>query len=231
MKLCTKVQTRFNFVHNFVRAKLFNNNELSTKIQKIQNISISSLYEEIIFLSFNLTGKFKIIYIDIVENFCTFCISLRKCFNNNGLTRTNLNTNPIQKYKLVFIVKYCILSNQIKNLRKESTLASNKGFYTRRRVDKNQTEIVKVLKQLGCSVLSLADKGHGCPDLLVGYKAQNYLVEVKGKKGKLTEDQETFFQSWKGAVQVFRDVDDVINFFAPSGLLADTPMLDFSDIK
>ena len=110
-------------------------------------------------------------------------------------------------------------------------MPANKGFYTRRRVDKNQTEIVKVLKQLGCSVVSLADKGHGCPDLLVGFKAQNYLVEVKGKKGKLTEDQETFFQSWKGAVQVFRDVEDVINFFAPSGLLADMPILDFSDIK
>ena len=63
-------------------------------------------------------------------------------------------------------------------------MPANKGFYTRRRVDKNQTEIVKVLKQLGCSVVSLADKGHGVPDLLVGYKAQNYLVEVKGKKGK-----------------------------------------------
>ena len=110
-------------------------------------------------------------------------------------------------------------------------MSANKGFYTRRRVDKNHTEIVNTLKGIGCSVLSLADKGHGVPDLLVGFKAQNYLVEVKGEKGKLTEDQETFFQSWKGAVQVFRDVDDVINFFAPSGLLADMPILDFSDIK
>jgi len=110
LKLCTKVQTRFNFVHNFVRAKCFNNNGLSTKIQKIQNISISSLYEEIIFLSFKLRGKFKIIYIDIVENFCTFCISLRKCFDNNKLSRTNLNTNRVQKYK---VANQTILSNQI----------------------------------------------------------------------------------------------------------------------
>ena len=217
MKLCTKVQTRFNFVHNFVRAKLLNNNELSTKIQKIQNIPISSLYEEIIFLSFNLTGKFKIIYIAIVENCCTFCISLRKCFNYNGLTRTNLNTNRVQKYKLVFIAKYCILLNIIKNLRKESALASNKGFYTRRRVDKNHTEIVNTLKGIGCSVVSLADKGHGVPDLLVGFRGRNYLVEVKGEKGKLTPDQETFFQTWRGQTMVFRCTEEVIEFFKLPG--------------
>ena len=79
-------------------------------------------------------------------------------------------------------------------------------------------------------------------DTEIEYKATNLtktkcpmckepMLLVKGKKGKLTEDQETFFQSWKGAVQVFRDVEDVINFFAPSGLLANEPMLDFSDIK
>ena len=96
-------------------------------------------------------------------------------------------------------------------------MPANKGFYTRRRVDKNQTEIVKVLKQLGCSVVSLADKGHGCPDLLVGFKAQNYLVEVKGKKGKLTEDQETFFQTWKGQTMVFRNTEEIIEFFKLPG--------------
>ena len=96
-------------------------------------------------------------------------------------------------------------------------MPANKGFYTRRKVDKNQTEIVKVLKQLGCSVLSLADKGHGVPDLLVGFRGRNYLVEVKGEKGKLTPDQEIFFETWRGQTMVFRCVEEVIEFFKLPG--------------
>lgn len=96
-------------------------------------------------------------------------------------------------------------------------MPANKGFYTRRRVDKNQTEIVKVLKQLGCSVVSLADKGHGVPDLLVGFRGRNYLVEVKSEKGKLTPDQETFFQTWKGQTMVFKSSEEVIEFFKLPG--------------
>ena len=95
-------------------------------------------------------------------------------------------------------------------------MPANKGFYTRRRVDKNQTEIVKVLKQLGCSVVSLADKGHGCPDLLVGFRGKNYLVEIKNGNGKVTEDQQRFFNLWKGSVMIMRTVDDVTNFFGKS---------------
>lgn len=92
-------------------------------------------------------------------------------------------------------------------------MPANKGFYTRRRVDKNHSEIVGTLKSIGCSVLSLADKGHGVPDLLVGFRGRNYLVEVKSEKGKLTPDQEIFFQTWKGQTMVFRNAEEIIEFF------------------
>ena len=92
-------------------------------------------------------------------------------------------------------------------------MPANKGFFTKRRVDKNHKEIVKALEAVGCSVLSLADKGHGCPDLLVGYRGQNYLVEVKNGNGALTDDQQRFFNLWRGSVMIARDVEDVTSFF------------------
>ena len=93
-------------------------------------------------------------------------------------------------------------------------MPANKGFFTKRRIDKNQKEIVEALKSVGCSVLTLADKGKGVPDLLVGHRGQNYLVEVKSEKGKLTEDQEKFFNLWHGAVMIFRSAEEAIEFFA-----------------
>ena len=110
-------------------------------------------------------------------------------------------------------------------------MPANKGFFSKRRIDANQKQIVKVLEQVGCSVLSLADKGHGTPDLLVGFRGQNFLIEVKNGNGKLTEDQQKFFNLWKGQVMIVRDAEDVINFFAPRGQLDNQPLLDFSNIK
>ncbi len=48
------------------------------------------------------------------------------------------------------------------------------------KVDANQKRIVKMLRDLGCSVAYLHEVGSGVPDLLVGYGAKNYLLEVVG---------------------------------------------------
>ena len=84
------------------------------------------------------------------------------------------------------------------------------------RVDGNHTEVVDEFRRLGCSVLSLADKGKGCPDLLIGLKtpdgkrSANWLVEVKnGDAAKLTPDQEQFLSWWQGPVSVVRDLEGV----------------------
>ena len=62
------------------------------------------------------------------------------------------------------------------------------------KIDANQTEIVKALRQVGASVQSLASTGKGCPDLLVGFRGVNWLLEIKdGQKvksaRKLTDDK------------------------------------------
>jgi Holliday junction resolvase len=78
------------------------------------------------------------------------------------------------------------------------------------KVDSNQAAIVKALRQVGMSVLSLAPMGKGCPDLLVADDDSYFLIEVKGPKGKLTDDQVAFINEWRGAVHICRTVDDAL---------------------
>jgi len=63
------------------------------------------------------------------------------------------------------------------------------------RVDANQAEIVKALRDAGAYVWII-----GLPvDLLVGYKNKTFLVEIKdGSKKRLTALQDDFFNSWVG---------------------------------
>jgi hypothetical protein len=83
------------------------------------------------------------------------------------------------------------------------------------KVDANQTEIVKALRQVGASVQSLASTGKGVPDLLVGFRGKNLLLEVKdgGKvksARKLTPDQVAWHQDWRGHVAVVESVEQAI---------------------
>lgn len=84
------------------------------------------------------------------------------------------------------------------------------------KVDANQTEIVKALRQVGASVQSLASTGKGCPDLLVGFRGVNWLLEIKdGQKvksaRKLTDDQVVWHQTWRGKVYIVESVDQALN--------------------
>ena len=68
----------------------------------------------------------------------------------------------------------------------------------RGKVDKNQAEMVNALRKAGASVVSLANLGSGVPDLLVGFRKQNFLIEGKVPGGKLTPDQVKFHEQWRG---------------------------------
>ena len=78
-----------------------------------------------------------------------------------------------------------------------------------RKTDANQAEIVKALRKLGCSVHSLHKVGQGVPDLLVGYRGVNYLVEVKAVKGAYTQDQLEWLDKWRARVYTIRSVEEV----------------------
>jgi Holliday junction resolvase len=80
----------------------------------------------------------------------------------------------------------------------------------RARVDKNHPELVACLRKLGCSVLSLATVGKGCPDLLISYQKQCYLVEVKSEHGKLNTWQEEWGRRWGSPVYVVKTKEDCV---------------------
>lgn len=83
------------------------------------------------------------------------------------------------------------------------------------KIDANQPDIVKALKDLGCSVQTLAQMGHGVPDLLVGWQGRNYLFEVKDGSRKpserqLTIDEKAWHYPWRGQVCVIETIEDAI---------------------
>lgn len=73
-----------------------------------------------------------------------------------------------------------------------------------KRTDQNQAEIVQALRSVGATVQSLHTVGKGCPDLLVGYRGKNYLMEVKTRVGRLTKDEQDWFTNWGGVVEVVK---------------------------
>jgi Holliday junction resolvase len=81
----------------------------------------------------------------------------------------------------------------------------------RARIDKNHKSIVECFRKLGCSVLSLSSQGKGCPDLLISYQKQCYLVEVKDTGGKLRESQKAFMRNWGSPVYVVHSTNEVVS--------------------
>lgn len=71
------------------------------------------------------------------------------------------------------------------------------------RTDRNQTEIVTALRKVGAKVYSLAAVGCGLPDLLVAFRGDTVILELKdGTKPpsarQLTDDQIKFHAEWTG---------------------------------
>lgn len=85
--------------------------------------------------------------------------------------------------------------------------------------DRNQAEIVAALRAMGATVQPLHAVGQGCPDLLVGWRGRNVLLEVKDwkampSKRKLTPAQVEWHGGWKGQVVVVENVDAALAVMA-----------------
>jgi len=78
------------------------------------------------------------------------------------------------------------------------------------KIDQNQPDIVEALRKVGASVVSLASIGQGCPDLLACKGDKLWLIEVKGPKGTLTDDQKRFILNWSGTVHIIRTPDEAL---------------------
>lgn len=99
-----------------------------------------------------------------------------------------------------------------------------------KKIDKNHGEIVNALRKAGATVQSLAGVGDGCPDLLVGYRGVNYLIEVKDgskipSKQKLTADQIKWHLLWGGMVKIAKNVEEAFEIIGiPKGIKNDLPV-------
>jgi len=83
----------------------------------------------------------------------------------------------------------------------------------RSRVDKNQKEIVEVLRKAGFSVFSAHQVGKGFPDLVLGKYGVTWLAEVKEPDGKLGQSQKDFIKNWKGSpIVILRTIDEALAF-------------------
>ena len=76
--------------------------------------------------------------------------------------------------------------------------------------DANQAEIVADLRKAGATVFSLHEVGRGCPDILVGFRRVNYLIEIKMKSGRLRFSQVEWHWSWNGQVDVARTSEEAL---------------------
>lgn len=85
-----------------------------------------------------------------------------------------------------------------------------------KRTDANHKQIIDAIRKIpSISVYSTHMVGKGFPDIVIGYKGINYLVEIKDgaktkSQKKLTEDEIRFHQSWFGQIIVCECVKDVL---------------------
>lgn len=94
------------------------------------------------------------------------------------------------------------------------------------KVDANQSAIVLVFRQMNCTVALLHSVGKGIPDLLVGCRGVNILVECKTKTGVLNELQKNWHNTWRGqvcicygpeqAADIVLDVWEKTNYLKPA---------------
>jgi hypothetical protein len=85
-----------------------------------------------------------------------------------------------------------------------------------KRTDANQKHIVEMVRKLpGASITSTHIIGKGFPDLVIGYKGINYLIELKDgakpkSQKKLTPDEVEFHLKWNGQIAICENFEDIL---------------------
>jgi hypothetical protein len=86
-------------------------------------------------------------------------------------------------------------------------------------IDANQPDIVCALRAAGASVQPLHFVGSGCPDVLVGIRGKNLLMEIKDgakvlSRRKLTADEIKWHAAWRGQKAVVESVEQALAVLA-----------------
>lgn len=76
--------------------------------------------------------------------------------------------------------------------------------------DENEKPIIKALEKVGAIVQQISETD--APDLLVGFRGQNYLLEVKNPDnyGKLRPGQLKWHAVWEGQVCTVETIDEAL---------------------
>jgi len=85
----------------------------------------------------------------------------------------------------------------------------------RARKDENQNPIVGALAQANVQAIDTSQLGKGFPDLVIGFRGKNYLIEVKNpakplSDRQLTDDQKKFHSAWHGQVNTVETIDEIL---------------------
>ena len=85
----------------------------------------------------------------------------------------------------------------------------------RAKTDANHAAVVDALRRIGASVRSTASIGDGFPDIAVGYRGQNFLLEIKDgskvpSRRALTDEEKLFAFEWRGHYAVVTSADQAI---------------------
>lgn len=83
-------------------------------------------------------------------------------------------------------------------------------MYRARRIDANQPMIVDALRRIGAKVAFLHELGNDVPDLLVGFRGRNVLLEIKMPKKDPTSGQQVWANNWPGEVHVVHSVNEAL---------------------
>lgn len=83
------------------------------------------------------------------------------------------------------------------------------------RTDGNHAEVRDGLRAMGWSVFDTSALGAGFPDLVVGARGLNVLLELKDEsqppsRRRLTKAETKFFMSWRGQIDVVESLDEAI---------------------
>jgi hypothetical protein len=70
--------------------------------------------------------------------------------------------------------------------------------------------IVKALRDMGASVAVTSSLGGGFPDLVVGWRGQNTLLECKTGNASMTGDEANFQMKWAGQLTVVRTPEEAV---------------------
>ena len=83
------------------------------------------------------------------------------------------------------------------------------------KTDGNHADVLKALRDAGATAQSLHTVGQGCPDILVGFRGINILLEVKdgsltSSRRELTADEREWHGTWGGQVAVAKTPEEAV---------------------